>query len=383
MELKPRSGSTSDPVRAPYEYWQFDQSLQKYVRWQQGDSEVGQTYSHYNGFSIPGYHRRVRAGELLPHTSWEQYRATYALTGSIGPLFDSGAGGGTTDTWFSTGNYPILLESYPLSSQQLADLAPGNGISLVQDAAASIYSEGFDTLTFIAELADTKRMFFDAGRRLLNLRFPKGWRQMSNDWLSYRYGWRTFLYDCKSLHSAVTKFDAKRKRYSKRARDINSQTLPIGSTWTEVHAGTSFRMTSVGKTDVKISVVGTVNADISPPRYAFNPLVTAWEVIPYSFVIDWFISVGKALAAISFLSLQSQYVASWGYKIEAVTSTDVTGYSIKSGVTGPIAATHRAKVEYEVRVPCCVPLYPHFRLRMNTAKVIDLVGLIIQKTRRI
>jgi hypothetical protein len=35
-------------------------------------------------------------------------------------------------------------------------------------------------------------------------------------------------------------------------------------------------------------------------KTAFNPLLTAWELVPFSFVVDWFIGIGDWLIAQSF-----------------------------------------------------------------------------------
>lgn len=376
-----RSGSVESYVNSHYEYWQYKYSTGQNVRWENADAISSKTRNSWSGFATPNFHRRVRLGELIPHTPWQKNHDTVTVSGQIGVL-SARQPDGHFDLWWSEGNYPILSASY-FSSDFINTLVPSGAFSLVQAAASKIYEEGHDTLTFVTELAKTKRMFLDTGARLLKAKFPRNWRQMSNDWLSYRYGWRTFGYDCKSIQKSLKRLDEKRSRYSKCSRDIDSWTQSTNAQWQGTHAGTSFQFTSEGSTDISVAAVGTVNADITVPAFQFNPVVTAWELIPYSFVFDWFLDVGQALSALSFLALSKRYAASWGCLITAKEETSFTGYSIKPGVTGTASGSVSRESNIRIRVPCSVPISPQRAFKINTAKIVDLVSLLIQKSRRV
>lgn len=376
MNLIPRSGEVVVTTPGHYDYWQYDTSRGVTVKWASGDPIVGKTDQHYNGYATPYFHRRSRAGELLPHTPWTKYSGIGAGNGSVGPL-RSVVSGNDIDTWYTTGSYPIG-DSW-VYEDDLVALVPSDAIGLTQNAAAAIVGESHDTLTFLAELADTKRMFLKAGKRLLSLKFPKNWRQMSNDWLSYRYGWRTFMYDCEDLHKAFSRLDEKRSRYSKRSKSISSWSDASTSHYTSAVLGTNFSQTQTRTVKYEISCVGSVSADIVVPPFKFNVIDTAWELIPYSFVVDWFIGVGKSLAAFSFLTSATSYVASWGCQVSADLTVETTGYSVKPGTTGNLQSTCTGKASYEVRVPCRVPLTPQLSFKVDMAKVADLVAMVVQR----
>lgn len=376
MNLVPRSGSTDVPTYGNWSYWQRDTSQGINVCWASGTSLVARELSEYTGFSIPGFHRRVRSGELLPHTPWSQYHGSGSGSGSIGPL-QAVVSGNDIDDWWSEGNYP-LIDSW-ISPGSLVARIPSGADALVQEAASRIMGESMDALTFLAELASTKKMFLETGRRFLKKQIPRNWRQLSNDWLSYRYGWRTFMYDCKDLHKAVARLDEKRKRYSKRARSFNEWSETEGGTNVRFILGTSFSVVEKIVTTYKVELVGTVNADVTVPAFSFNPAVTAWEVIPYSFIVDWFVGVGTAISALSFLAAQRRYAASWGCRISAEKSISLAGTSVKPGVTGGCRASGSGTAELVARVPCSVPIAPQLTFKLDTRKVIDLLALVKQR----
>jgi hypothetical protein len=251
---------------------------------------------------------------------------------------------------------------------------------MAQMAAANCYEQGFDVLTFLAELTEVRKMFLAAGKKLYKLQFPRSLRELACEWLAYRYGWRTLYYDLKSLDKAVKSLHemAERTRHSGR-----SYAASAGSStdhWESGNANILWDYTL--QREWEITALGSVTADISMSAFQFNPVVTAWEIIPFSFVIDWFLGVGKAISASSFLTLASRYAASGGWRYQCTQHFNVELAEILNTID--IASEHgqqTATLEFErtTRCPCNVPYTPHFNLRLNTAKVLDLMALIAQR----
>jgi len=233
-----------------------------------------------------------------------------------------------------------------------------------------------------------KRQFIDVAKKLRYVVLPKRppkfhwrkyWKKFTSEWLSVRYGWRPLLYDLEDLNTAIKTLREEQevKRYSEHS----------GTKYTTMHYETAenqwsyFKVFHVITTKVTTRIRGTVAADIEVPALQFNPLQTGWEIIPFSFVLDWFLRVGQTLSAISFLAREKAYTASKGFRLEVerdytAESGDYTS-SFGSGLGFEQTGSSRATLE--VRTPCPIPYHPHFVLKINNLKVIDLVALILQR----
>jgi hypothetical protein len=304
-------------------------------------------------------------------------------------MFGSNAGG-TYEVITNTGD-PLKWTRYYsdgpwpcgpfLTEDQVKAYAPDLNDKLVQEAAAAIYSSGFDILTFLAELSEVRGLFFNTAKTILKLKVPKNWKSLSNEWLSVRYGWRPLINDFKSINKAIKALNEKQKaRSSKRIWNKFTESV-IDEYTVENYELNKYDVHVVKTYNVQKSICGAVTADIEIPAFQANPFVSAWELVPLSFVLDWFISVGKSIAAASFMAFQSRHAASKGLRIEV--DYDYAAYSINygplfKGGTG-YNAWSSSHAMYECRVPCSVPLTPHFTLKLNPYKLLDLLGLIIQR----
>jgi hypothetical protein len=249
---------------------------------------------------------------------------------------------------------------------------------LVQQAAAAIYSRGFDALTFLAELKQLRQMLSGVASKLNNLTRGVSPGRIHNLWLEGRYGWRTLRYDVEDFVEYLGEVNEGRKRFrASRGFDISgSESGYVESTASGLVLGDSTDFSWTG------SARGTVIADIDVPELAFNPLTTAWEVARLSFVVDWLLNVGQALEATSFLLLSQRHEQAVGYKIEF----DLAFQRRLSGVTGSqivygCFADASARASVTKRDPVSVGVLPHLRLRLDTWKIVDLLALILQRVK--
>lgn len=333
--------------------------------------QVSQNEHHTDGFNIQNFHHLKREGYLLPMTPFSQHRELGSTSGQLAVYNNGQLSYYCTPSWQAKTHWLIGLSDYE-------NYLPSNPDVYVGEAAGKIYQNGFDALTFLAELASVKRLFLDTGYRLYKLLVKRKLGTLAdlrNDWLSSRYGWRTLYYDIESLRELLSKFGESRQRYSDHAGTKystgNCEVIPISD---DPVATINGLVNDV----VNISMRGSVVADVQIPKLQFNPLQTGWELIPLSFVVDWFLSVGRTIAAWSFLSLRPSYVASYGVKVEIDRSFSLQ-VNFKSPYSGVIQQTGHCVGSYEVRVPCRVPLTPHFTVKLDWAKVIDLIALLSQR----
>lgn len=335
--------------------------------------------SYFHGWDIPNFHRKVRQGDLLPHTPWEQFSLTGYTTGKYRIRSHSGDPSKWSE-WYATGG-EYCYTARPLTKELILEHTPDISDKYVQEAAAGIYTDGFDVLTFVAELTEVYRLFMNTAQTLLKLRIPRDWKSLSNEWLSARYGWRTLIYDMIGINEAIEKLNEKqRTRHSEKRWATSSTTTTEVFEW--LTDSNRYYLRAVVTDHVTVSLRGSVTADIIIPAFQFNPVMAAWELIPFSFIIDWFVTIGKAIASASFLTFQTNYSASSGLKVEVVRDHVYEDVNHQTGyISGYNEGTGHYEGSIEIRHPCSVPLTPHLTLNIDFYKILDLLALIIQRFR--
>lgn len=353
-----------------------------------GQTSYGGTYNlptRYNrletiGVNTPQYHLKRKRGELLPLTYFEQFDCFGSVTGTHRSL--NGTTGAVTTMeprWVPPG--------WLITKQECKDLlAEFDAEPYVQAAAAKIYSDGYDALTFLAELKDTVRMFRGIVPQIIKhitWKRPKSLRKnisvatrdVSNAWMEGRYGWRTLLYDVEDLNKALCELGAAKRKRWKESVGNTSETQAITSTVSSESQCTYERVVT---TNWSIGQRGTVVADIIPPAIQFNPVVTAWELTKLSFVVDWVVDVGQFLESMSFLALASDYTAATGYYVRGVRTLTASVPSWNSPFTGIRTLEGKCEAEYRLRTPASVSKLPHIGLNLSWLKVGDLMALLRQ-----
>lgn len=329
------------------------------------------------GWSIPRFHARQEAGELLPHTPFNQYKVEGMTIGAYDMNYLVTSNPYVYDQYYAGEGSYVPFTDWIVTYPNAELLLPSMDKKWVQAAAADIYSgNGHDTLTFIAELASVKRMFLNLGKRLLRRQFPKTKKQLASNWLEGRYGWRPLYGDVVTLDKVIKTYNERRTRYS--SKKGTKQSWTNASTWV-TGAGTANQIRFELSDQIETGQRGCVTADIEVPAFQFNPVRTAWEVVPYSFVLDWFVNVGQAISAASFLTLQNAYTASMGCYVDFHRTFKCYYEHVVSSSWGTFTQVGDCRVRIERRIPTSVPLLPQTSLNLNPYKVIDLLGMIVQK----
>jgi hypothetical protein len=185
-------------------------------------------YSELIGENIPNYHKRLKSGELLPHTVYSKLSLeTETFQGIF--TFDNPAGtvGGVTHQESSFPGPWGPVGEYTVTEAELDDYVPSNIDNLVDIAAARIYSKGHDTATALAELHQLRNLATGIATRWIRLadavkdkKLSDSAKRMVNLYLEGRYGWRPLKADIQALDKAIREFDSKRHRYSENVKRI-------------------------------------------------------------------------------------------------------------------------------------------------------------------
>lgn len=129
---------------------------------------------------------------------------------------------------------------------------------------------------------------------------------LSRLWLEYRYGWLPLVEDVSQVMTAfqqyagkgsyIARVSGKRSKVSENIRAVAYASNPGSSTvrtrYYYENAKTTCRMGFSYKMDAKM--LATLNG-----LGLTSPVSLAWDLVPFSFVVDWFLPIGPALSAIS------------------------------------------------------------------------------------
>lgn len=256
----------------------------------------------------------------------------------------------------------------------------------VLSAAANAAAAEMDVLTFLAEFRQTVGLLgdlyhrFNDGRRSIAREARKAkknpWKAFRQYWLEARYGIRPIVYDVYNVANALSKkfengllLSGKGLQVEDLAHYEDTGWQPLNTYWDR---RTTFERTGDRKYRGKAYVL--FDSERSA-KWGFNPLVTAWEKVPYTFVSDWFIDIGAWVQTLS-PQLRGDYAG-----ICESTKTEVYDVTKQyyrpvaphnSGVT-IVSSTQRITKEY-IRAPTSVP-FPPLLPQLTLPKVIDLFAL--------
>ena len=130
-------------------------------------------------------------------------------------------------------------------------------------------------------------------------------KRLHKSWLEYKYGWMPLLMDVKGAAEFFAQQHVERKpRFTVSARESVVKTDNWNYTVATYGPGSPHRVDEFisGSIDVKVKIW----CELSSPHFSemqqiglTNPALYIWETIPFSFVFDWFISVGDWLVAMT------------------------------------------------------------------------------------
>lgn len=118
---------------------------------------------------------------------------------------------------------------------------------------------------------------------------------ISGRWLELQYGWLPTLSDIFEAAKAYEKLTSKERSTTFRASA--SQDVDVEC------AGSPSFSTCIMKVKQKVSIRAELTEQLSAARTLGlqDPLSLVWEILPYSFVVDWFIPIGTYLETLNVL----------------------------------------------------------------------------------
>lgn len=346
------------------------------------------SYLKSSGVRTPHFKERLHRGELIPFTPWDQVFEQGEV--SSGRYFTVAPAGHTAEVpWFNgyrDGTASGALGDFRVSIIDLIAAYPLDPRELLQSAASRIATKGYDALTALSELKETVEMYSTTVRRLKSFttkaigkfkpfhRLEQRVELLNNLWLEARYGWRILYKDTHDLSEALNHFNKARTRYTARPEDtahVSNKTVHESDS--EAHVAYT-----VIEDRITYGARGCITADIKPPQFAFDPLVTAWEIIPYSFVVDWVVNINDMLQTLAFLRMNREYTASEGRSITFSRDWHVE-VDFKPGYSGSVTSTGKYVAEWVNRNPRTIPLTPSVSTDVSGLHIADAFALTYQR----
>lgn len=126
---------------------------------------------------------------------------------------------------------------------------------------------------------------------------PRTEDEVSARWLEAQYGWLPLMSDMYGIYEDVRKGFFREPRISAKARVVDQGGKPITQNQ-QLYEG-SGNFTYVNSAFVRLDyVLDSAKLRLAVSKGLTNPLEIAWELVPYSFVVDWFVPIGDFLSAL-------------------------------------------------------------------------------------
>lgn len=279
----------------------------------------------WSGSFTAGYHGYSRRAKMkLPVLNH-----TYRTTEATGTPYKE-----ITLVWNAAGN-PITLQTYDISSAAALSSVPSathladaytkararlaDKVNSMDVNLAQAFGERKQTANLLAnsavrialamrhlkhgELRDFSRALNLEGRKVPS---AKQWEsviktpvadRLSRHWLAFQYGWKPLVQDAFGVADLLSKHSQERYVTKSEASATARETWTIPFTPATMVEIIHFRITRVRMASVYR--LDDMTTQVLAQTGISNPALLAWELLPWSFVIDWFTPVGNYLQALN------------------------------------------------------------------------------------
>jgi soluble cytochrome b562 len=243
-----------------------------------------------------------------------------------------------------------------------------------------------------------RRGDFAGAARTLGIRTPtkaRSSRSFHNNWLEYRYGWRTLVMDIDGAMKALAESyiqkppmmvvkAVQRTSYNSTipsTRLVLSDALGAGDALVVRSYDYSYEASIVYRFTVQNPYLTSANS-----LGLVNLTTTAWELIPYSFVVDWFVNVGDVLRNLTSFTGKTFVDGSKCLvgEISCLSSADSYRGRVTTGVYTPgigpkIYSMSKNRIFSRTKLSSFVGVTPRLNIELNTGRVTDAAAMLLQR----
>lgn len=155
--------------------------------------------------------------------------------------------------------------------------------------------------------------------------FRRDSKSVANNFLEYHFGWKPLIGDIVTSAKVLTNGIPSHKIKASASASISSITAYSDGMYvkTRIERSSDWRITHGATVSVHNSDLWLANQ-----LGLLNPAAIAWEIVPYSFVVDWFGNIGDVLASFTDtagLTLTNEYTSTKSSYTETTTYTAIPG----------------------------------------------------------
>ena len=303
----------------------------------------------------------------------------------------------------------IYNSAPPLEVQTFAPIARSKALSRAQ---SRVSRNSVNLAQAFAERRQAADMLAKSANRLVSLAWDiKRWRFASaagniakwtgiakpgrvgsrretfaNNWLEFQYGWKPLLSDIYGSCELLANTFHERRPTVISASASEEFSRAVTSSWSFNDLQLTTRWTMKGRETYRY-VIEFVEDDALAEALAntgiSNPALLAWELVPYSFVIDWFIPVGNYLEQLEYARGLRFIRGTESRRADLATvGKHEVGPSQPPGLTAPYA---RGGMRYEWHVKTRTVLstwpyqkFPPLKPRLGVERTLNAIALLTQ-----
>lgn len=399
--MKARSASTSNDL----------------LLWGQGNGSITNTYSEGNesgvlnqgsdSFSFTGFGSNDKRRRSVPTPGtynktkwlpvrvydtplfWRVWNSTYwhhtTAFGSAKPKnWDSYYGN------FNSGKGTSYMERHTvaLSRYLVAEHDPRAWNDAVQKFMDKLKNSELNLAVSLGEYRETQRMVRNAvasagrvvtmARRLRRELLHNPSLVISKAWLGMKYGWLPLYNDVYNLLNHTThtynSTVVRTQRRIKTSQTLADKNVYLGKLGWYVNRTCKVNRVSMVEFKAKVSPSSQEAFELSRIT-SLNPLTVAWELTPFSFVVDWFYDVGGYLAAQEF-ALANGLIFSDGYSTRT-SWVDAQEWWTPSSGTGVAYGQKYNVIKERLRMTSFPrPMSPVLKLDLGSQRIMSAASLL-------
>lgn len=346
-------------------------------------------------YLVPGVNKLIREGVIVPTnplTSVDRhYPMGLATFGTVARrVFKSGSR--WRAEWIAHQCWARPAYSSPV--------LPEHDLNRLVSARAYMQSGYTDLLTFAAEFHKTVELIVKFRERVLLAlddlvlawskrqkrpfrTYSQAFESLSSFWLEWRFGWRILMYDYEGIVAAINDLDGSQLRRPFRDRktmesETTSRAVVNSAPGSIALCG---RMVARRDTVTTTQFSGGCLGDGRLHAATIDPLVTAWELLPLSLVLDMFWNLGDWISANSWFA-QVEEVDAWTSVYRTISETVSWEYIPPAPQPGlevmkqlqPIGATS-LRIDKSRKLQVGIPTPINVDINLSPSKIFDLVAI--------